>query len=114
MLRSHLQSYFKVIFFHHSDFFISLNSKVIQQYWIEYFRIEFGLLDANRQRVDRLDPNTSSIKLTDQGHKSKLKTHSKKQQQIVSEVTEFSFILLSQGSEVSKGFINGVVSLIIR
>ena len=29
LLRSHLQSYFKVSFFHHSDLFISLNSKVI-------------------------------------------------------------------------------------
>ena len=54
--------------------------------------------------VDRLDPNTTRI-MTDQDHKSKFKTHSKKQQQNVSEATEFSFLLLSQGSEVSKGFI---------
>ena len=47
--RSHLQSYFKVIFFHHNDFFISLNSKVIQQYWIELFHTELALLDTNQQ-----------------------------------------------------------------
>ena len=50
LLRSHLQSYFKMSFFHHSDFFISLNSKVIQQCWIELFRTGLDLLDTNRQR----------------------------------------------------------------
>ena len=47
---SHLQSYFKMSFFHRSDFFISLNSKVIQQCWIELFRTGLDLLDTNRQR----------------------------------------------------------------
>ena len=35
LLRSHFQSYFKMSFFHHSDFCISLKSNVIQRYWID-------------------------------------------------------------------------------
>ena len=37
-------------FLRHSDFFISLNSKVIQRYWIELFHTELDLLDTNWQR----------------------------------------------------------------
>ena len=71
------------LIFHRSDFFISLNSKVSQQYWIELFRTELDLTVINasvaviplEQRpeknsglicqtqigngVNRLDPNTT-------------------------------------------------------
>ena len=96
---------------HHSDFFISYRFQRL--FSSTRLNCSVQKLICRTQignGVDRLYPNTTRVKITNQNSKPS-QTNSVLH---VSEVTGCCCILSFQGLEDSKGFINGIISTIIR
>ena len=102
------QIYVRVSISYHSDFFISWIQRLFSSTRLNCLVQNLICQTQVSNAVDRL----YSLYLL-KHHKSKLKTQLKKQLH-VSEVTGCCFILSFHGLEVCKGFINGIVSTIIR
>ena len=94
---------------HHSDFFISWIQRLFSSTRLKLFGIEIDLSDTNQQWGRQTRPKHHTY----EDHKSKLKTQPEKLLH-VSKVTGCCFILSFQGLEDSKGYINGIISTIIR
>ena len=83
-------------------------SAVPDRHWIELFAVQKLIRRKQISNgVDRLDPNTTRIKIANQN-----RTQPEKLLHIF-EVIGCCFILSFQGLEYSKGFINGIISTII-